>query len=376
MKVAVLVVGRIDTGGRTYLAELLGPLSSQPGLEFEVHLSDPEFEVPESCQRVLHRVPHRAGPAVRILAGLWIARRLSRAGYDVLLAPFNFMPATWRGPCVVIEHSVLAIRPAHTSLLRAWYRRRALALTLRRATEVVAVSAYLRELLLEHFPSLDPALVHVAPAGVPTGLLRPALPRVSPPCVRVLCIGALWPHKRIDQAVAAFARASRGLERAELVIAGPGARSARRDLEALALRLGVRERVRFVGNVPHQRLAELYASADALLFLSETESFGLPVLEAMALGLPVIARRVGGVAEVGGDGPLWVENDAGVTEIADLLQRLVTTPQLAEERRRAGLEQARRFEWRPAAVQVAECLGRAAAGTSVPSELHAREGAA
>ncbi len=361
MRVGLIALGPIsaDTGGRTYLTELLGPLSEQPGLELEVHLSDSEFELPPACERIVHRIPHRAGPLGRILGELWLADRLSRDGVDVLLAPFNFLPATWRGPSVAIEHNVLALRPEHVTRLRAWYRPRALGLTLRRATEVVAVSAYLRELLLDAFPSLDPDRVHVAPAGVLTTLLQLAPRRVPRDGLLVLCVGALWPYKRIDQAIAAFAAASLDLEGAELIVAGPGDESARRELAALAARLGVAERVRFAGNLPHARLADLYASADALLFLSEIESFGLPVLEAMALGLPVIARRIGGVAEIGGDAPIWLEDGAGVAEIAALLRQLLASPGAAEDRRRAGLEQAGRFRWETTARRIAESLRRA-----------------
>jgi glycosyltransferase involved in cell wall biosynthesis len=318
------------------------------------------------------------GPLARILGELWLAYRFSRDRFDVLLAPFNFVPPTWPGPSVVIEHNVLAVRPEHVTRLRAWYRPRALSASLRRATEVIVVSAYLREMLLQHFPWLDPATVHVVPTGVPRKLMELAPPRRSRQHIRVLCVGALWPYKRLDQAIGAFAEACRDLEGAELLIVGPGERSVHRELTSLAASLDVAEKVRFIGNIQHERLADLYVSSDALLFLSEIESFGLPVLEAMALGVPVVARKIGGVAEVGGDAPVWIRNGSGVTEIAELLRALLTSAEFAEERRRAGLEQSTRFEWDTAARQIAESLMRAAASSNEAkgATLHGKKRAA
>src|SRR5215212_12078080 len=109
-RVAVLWLGGItrDTGGRTYLAELLGPLGAEPGLEIDVHLGDPEFEVPATCRRVLHRIPRGGDAYARVLLDPLVGTQLAQARYDVLLAPFHAVPPTWRGPAVVVLHNVLA----------------------------------------------------------------------------------------------------------------------------------------------------------------------------------------------------------------------------------------------------------------------------
>src|SRR6266513_621992 len=111
MRVAVLWLGNIagDTAGRTYLTELLDPLGRQPELEVDVHVADPDFAVPGSCRRFLHRLPLPPGPVARIAAEPLVVHRLADRGYDVLLAPFNFLPPGWRGPSVVVEHNVLGL---------------------------------------------------------------------------------------------------------------------------------------------------------------------------------------------------------------------------------------------------------------------------
>lgn|GEM_PF-3462356 len=374
---AVLWLGRIsrDTAGRTYLTELLGPLGRQPGLDIDVHVGDPEFEVPASCRAVRHRVPYALGPLGRILAEPIVAAQLTLARYDVLLAPLNFLPPLWRGPSVLVQHNVLAFGDSlrvHLSRLRALYRPRALARSLRRATETIAISRYLRDLLLAQFPDLDSAHVRVVPYGVSTALVasaQEAPARTGPPTV--LVVSALWPYKRVDQALRAFAMAIDGKD-AALLIAGPAPESRRIPLEVLASDLGIRERVRFLGNVPHRRLGALYASADVLLYPSDIESFGLPLVEAMMVGVPVIAKRIPGLLEVGGDGPLWVDADATDDDVAAALTQILDDPELRAERVAAGRERVGSFTWERVAQETAQAL-RDAAAAAAAQDTAARE---
>lgn len=364
MKVAVLWLGRIsrDTAGRTYLTELLGPLGDLPDLEVDVHLGDADFVVPASCRAVYHPVPYVLGSLGRIAAEPAVATRLSRSGYDVLLAPGNFLPTFWQGSSVLVQHNVLGFGPqvgAEVSRLRAWYRPRKTAASLRRATEVIAISDYLRSLLLDHHPELDPAHVHVVPYGRSESLDGVALGRSRGAGPRVVVVSALWPYKRVDQAIEVFAEATRGLPDARLLVAGPGTPAERAPLAASARRLGAD--VEFLGNVPHSGLPDLYGGADALLYLSEIESFGMPLVEAMAAGVPVVAKRIDGLLEIGSDGPAWVERDAPTTEIAGVLRRLLADDAERAARIAAGRTRSAAFDWDAAARATADVLRRAAA---------------
>src|SRR3954447_845204 len=171
-KVALLTLLDVsnDTGGRTYLSEIVPHLAAHDGIELTVHLGDPHFELPDACRIVRHRTPSRGGAYGRIAAEAAVARRIARAGSDILLAPFNYLPYGWSGPSVVVEQSLLSFGDrlgGEFSPVTALYRSRALTRSVRRASEVVAVSEYLRGLLLQRFPSLEPAKVHVVPLGAP-----------------------------------------------------------------------------------------------------------------------------------------------------------------------------------------------------------------
>lgn len=378
LRVAVLWLGRVsrDTAGRTYLTEILGPLGRQPGLDVDVHVGDPDFEVPADCRAVRHLVPYALGPLGRIVAEPVVAARLALARYDVLLAPLNFLPPLWRGPSVLVQHNVLAFGDSvreNLSWLRAQYRPRALARSLGRATEIIAISRYLRDLLLAHFPDLDSARVRVVPYGVSTALVASA---EAPPArsggATVLVVSALWPYKRVDQALRAFAAATGGGKDAELLIAGPAPEAQRAPLEVLASDLGIQERVRFLGNVPHDRLGALYAGADVLLYPSDIESFGLPLIEAMMVGVPVLAKRIPGLLEIGGEGPLWIDAGATDDDVAAALRRLLDDASLRAERVAAGRARAALFTWERVAEETAQAL-RDAAARAAFSATHVRE---
>ena len=185
---------------------------------------------------------------------------------------------------------------------------------------------------------------------------RSPLARGSSP--QVLVVGRVAPHKRPDLVARAFALFQREhAPQAALTYVGL---PLNRRFQALVDAVVEESRARgvgFAGTVEQPALNAAYAEADVLLSLSEHEGFCIPLLEAFHLGLPVIARRSGGMPEVGGDAALWVEENDDLAVVAELLRLVTTDEQLRAElrgrgRRRAeelGLEPARR-----AAVELVE----------------------
>jgi glycosyltransferase involved in cell wall biosynthesis len=170
----------------------------------------------------------------------------------------------------------LVISPSHA--VKSWLT----SIGVTAPIEVLATAG----LELERYARLDPSWVRVT-YGIPTD------------APLVITVGRLAREKRFDVLLAAFAEAALGGP-ARLLVVGGGPQEA--ELQAIAGRLGVREQVVFSGPLPHARVLECYAAADLFAFASPTETQGLVVVEAMAAGLPVIAVRAGGVAEVVRDG--------------------------------------------------------------------------
>jgi glycosyltransferase involved in cell wall biosynthesis len=143
-----------------------------------------------------------------------------------------------------------------------------------------------------------------------------------------------------------------------LVIAG---KRARHDpvLAGQIGSLGLARRVVLPGFVPAEDLPPLYGAAEALLFPSLYEGFGLPVAEAMACGCPVITSNVSSLPEVAGDAGLLVDPES-VAEIAAAMARIASEPGLRERFAKAGLRQAARFSWETCASEVLAILRKVA----------------
>ncbi len=127
--------------------------------------------------------------------------------------------------------------------------------------------------------------------------------------------------------------------------------------------LSVRKSVRFVGNVSSERLNELYNLADVFIFPSRFEGFGLPPLQAMACGTPVITTNATSLPEVVGDNDKFGEQAALVREVDDVdgltedILRVMSDVELVNSLRRKGIERAKKFSWQQTGEVVAKVYG-------------------
>lgn len=231
----------------------------------------------------------------------------------------------------------------YDAAMRAAYEDR-LALVQDRADAVLAISEFTRRDLLACLP-IDPARVHVVGAGLNRARTRGAMTdprarlRITQPFF--LHVGGLDPHKNFTSVLAAFLECRRA-QACQLVVAG------RRDGIVAAFERLCEERgfdgVVFTGFLEREELEVLYANATALLSLSLYEGFGFPVLEAMALGSPVIASDRTSIPEVAGDA-CWLVDPEDRTQAAQAMRALLEDPARGDELRRRGRERARAFSW-------------------------------
>src|SRR5262249_50860351 len=166
----------------------------------------------------------------------------------------------------------------------------------------------------------------------------------------VLWIGTMEPRKNLEGLFAAFGRLDTDVE---LVLVGP--RGWKEDPARLlgALPEQKRRRVRALGFVPHTDLGPLYAGASVFCFPSLLEGFGLPVVEAMAQGTPVVTSRGTSTAELSGEAALLVD-PLDPAAIAGALERVLVDEKLAERLSRAGPARAAEFTWKRTAQLVKE----------------------
>jgi glycosyltransferase involved in cell wall biosynthesis len=171
----------------------------------------------------------------------------------------------------------------------------------------------------------------------------------------LLYLGRRDPHKNLDRLLGAYARLGR--EAPELWLAGPADPAATAPLRARAETLGIAERVRFLDGVPYAELPALLSGALALAFPSLCEGFGLPVLEAMACGAPVVTSKGSSLEEVAGDAALLVD-PSSEGELAEALRSVVRDAGLRARLRERGLERAKAFRWERTGAETAAVLRR------------------
>ena len=293
--------------------------------------------------------PRRLGLPRRPLALAWsapAARRLAPAPprADLVHAPALLVPPRRGRRLVVTIHDAVPWTHPQTLTPRgvAWHRQMA-QIAVREADRIVVPTQAVAAALAEVLDGIGPHQVRVIPPGVTAALLRPADPTPPPglPDRYLLSLATLEPRKGLDVLLEALARP--GAPDLPLVVVGqPGWGGV--DLAEQARRHGIGHRVIELGRLPDAQLVGVLGAATALVMPSRAEGFGLPVLEAMAAGVPAITSDDPALVEVGG-GAAAVAAREDADALAEALAQVCGDAALRERMIAAGLTRARAFDW-------------------------------
>jgi glycosyltransferase involved in cell wall biosynthesis len=365
MRVAIDIRRAGDYGFGTYIRNILNQLAlMDDGVSYlligqQRHLA--EFDsLPDNFE--LLEYPHEPGTFHTHLHLPWVLRKRS---VDVLHMPWFYAPAILSTRLVITVHDLSdVITPsAHVAppvqAGRLFFARRAVA----RADSILAVSKASKRELARTF-GIPEAKIRVVYNAVDRIFLDDPLPldadrileRHAVNSPYVLYAGNINPRKNLPRLIEAFAVAKAELanhpelSQLKLLVIGE-ALGHHADLRNAVIRARVREDVRFLGFVPRPVLRVFYSRARAFLFPSLYEGFGLPPLEAMAHGTPVLTSNVSSLPEVFHDAALLV-NPENVFEIARGIRQVVTERALRETLIRQGYERARAYSWERAAQLV------------------------
>ena len=301
---------------------------------------------------------------------------LKKLGPDLIHVPLNVVPLLIPRPYVVTIHDMSSLLFSQRWQMRRDFRLFLFRRGLLRAERVIAVSAATRrdvENLLgipaqrvrQIYEAPDPRFLRPDPGGEAAGAAEAAaadrqriLERYQVNYPFVLYAGAVRPQKNIPRLVEAFAVLRGDLENhpvykdLRLIIIGDEI-SKYPSVRRAVIKTRVEDVVRFLGFVPVQTLRVFFEAASAFVFPSLYEGFGLPPLEAMACGTPVVTSNVSSLPEVVNDAAVLV-NPENVFDIARGIREVLLDENLRADLIRKGYQQARRFSWAQTARQVLE----------------------
>lgn len=299
---------------------------------------------------------------------------------DLIHIPLNVVPLFLPRPYVVTVHDLSALffdapEDWRLELVRARMRR-----GLMRASRVIAVSESTRQdaeqmlgipssRITRIYGAADPRYTRLDPADDHERRLTLERYQITYPFL--LYTGSVKPQKNVARLVEAFALLRGELDDhpvykdLRLIIIGDQV-STSPNLRQAVLHSRVESRVRFLGFVPFETLRVFYSSAAAFVFPSLYEGFGLPPLEAMASGTPVVSSNVTSLPEVAGDAACFVNPD-NVFEIARGIKDVLLDEGLREKLIIRGFQQSRRFNWEDTARQVLATYESAGMGREKPA---------
>jgi glycosyltransferase involved in cell wall biosynthesis len=326
-------------------------------------IGDAGFDLPQSCLRRVMRPLGFLGNRLYPLRPLWLESRLGvelrKEKVDILWSTVPSALSRPPVPHLVTVHDLIPLRfPEDVPPWVRWSFVKRVLPTISNASGVIVDSIATRDDLIRTGIRLP--VVEVVYPAFDSDYFCPADPRSiltkyhlghSP---YLLYVGNASPRKNLDGIIRAFRKISDELPHS-LVLAGAKSADELARLGFLIRQLGLQERVVMLNYLPHDDLPSMYSGASCVVYLSSYEGFGLPVLEAMACGAPVVASGATSIPEVSGDAALLVDPDDADAAAAAI--RSVLTDQILRQRMiEAGFRQSGRFSWSSSARQVLDIL--------------------
>lgn len=352
------------TGIGQYLAELIAALRADPQVELELfHGWGWSREMPQAA---LPGYSRWAALAKQVPGAYRIRRALDqrrfgagahRRGAELYHEP-SLWPLDFAGPMVMTLHDLTHLHYPHTQPRdRLAEIERRIGPALERARCILTDSQFVADEISRHY-GVAAARLQVAPLGYAERFhprsadeLRGSLAALDlQPGAYLLCVGTLEPRKNLSQALRAYALLP-AATRARFPLVIVGMAGWRGEDFAADLQRGLASgQVRLLGYLNDRALAELLAGARLLLFPSLYEGFGLPVLEAMASGVPVVLAPRAALPEVAGEAGVYSE-PGDDRSWCEAILRLIEDPAEWQARRACGLQRAQRFSWKRCATQ-------------------------
>ncbi|WP_101296769.1 glycosyltransferase family 4 protein [Halegenticoccus soli] len=351
-------------GVSRYTRKLIAALAEKEGSDtefvlFGVNSVPDKLDAHDNVTSAGVPAPAHSGPRAHLWEQVVLPRKLGRADVDVFHTPAGQPPVLARIPLVTTIHDISpVVHPEWFSRSYAALYRVLTPLAVRVSDRIITVSRFARDEIIDRYPQAAGKTVAVhngltpPPEDVP---IEDALPVEGiQPSEYILSVGSMNPRKNLRRLVDAYGRyRKRVADPASLTLVGP----TKRVFADAAFEPG--EGVQTLGFVSDEELGWLYRNAATFAFPSLYEGFGLPILEAMSAGAPVVTSDRGAMAEVAGDAACLVD-PTDIDSIAEGLERTLSNTTYRDRLVQRGRERAKMFTWDRTARQTAAVYKSAA----------------
>lgn len=360
-----IVPGRTSTGVKVYLLKLLEGMSGEARSRITIVCTTSNESIFKQfdnvrCLVIPWSVENRL---IRIFTQQCIVPVISIThNIDILFEPVDTAAILTPTPIVTSIHSShINMKENQMGWFRQQYNEGILRMTVCRSTRLIAISKYVRS-TLKDILDVNPDKMEVVyhGGGVAEQARRRGWTADEERSRGILFVSTLYPHKNADQLIRAYAQVQvRCSHVPPLTIIGGDTDgespteergTERRRLARLARRLGIEEKVHFPGRVSDTELLEFLATSRLMVFPSSLEGFGLPALEAMQAGLPLVASNRTSVPEIVGEGGLVVDPD-DINAMADAIEHALFDNEVRTRLIQAGKERGKGFSWSKAAQE-------------------------
>lgn len=321
------------------------------------HADDWQTQYPERVVPVTPALSPDRGLSGHLKRIFWYQTTLReqlKPSTDLLFSPVAEGIFSTRIPQIITVHDLIPLKYPELSPKWRYYYLYVLPLLLRQSRRIICVSQHTKQDVVETY-KIDATKIDVVYWGCDRNLF---FPQRDPEILRqynldkyLLYVGDMRSYKNLDRCLEAFDRLP--FSDCQFVITGKKDDFFYPQIERQVSQLSAKERIIFLDYVPTHELPVLYSMARSLLFASLYEGFGLPVLEAMACGCPVIASKATSIPEVGGDSVLYVD-PYDVESITQAMYEILTNNELRTSQSRRGLKRAQLFSWQKSAQNICQ----------------------
>lgn len=323
-------------------------------------LADTRWDDDTGIGRVYREVINRTPNGIRVteitkrfalgspLSPIYLTTQIRHSTADVFWSPAFMPPIKSKIPFVVTVHDLIHLY--YYSKFHAYYFRWVLTPLLKKSKRVITVSDFTSSLLITQL-NFSPNLITRIYNGVNVTFFKnQEVFNLGRPYV--VYVGNRRSYKNIERMIAAFSRAKISKD---FVFALSG--DATVELERIIRYYKIENRIKFLGHIAEDRLPSVYKGAVALFYMSLMEGFGLPVVEAMASGTPVITSNNSSLAEIS-NGAAALCDPLNVSEMSQQLELILNNSAIKSELQASGKENAKRFDWNDTARQTWDIISQ------------------